>query len=181
MPASNSRQFRLPRLATASAFALVLAAAFAPQSASAAGFSPFAGSFHGGGSVIGSDGHRERISCRARGAVGDGGQSLSQSIVCASDSYRMDIRGSAVDDGGNVHGQWQETTRGVSGNLSGRLSGGSFSGGVSGGGFAASFALHASGRRLSFDLRPQGGDVARVEVSSVEMRTLPKAGKNRFR
>jgi hypothetical protein len=136
-----------------------------PVSAQAAGFEPFAGSFHGGGEVIGSDGHRERISCRVRGAVGGGGESLSQNIVCASDSYRMDIHDSAVEEGGSVRGQWQETTRGVSGNLSGRLSGGSFSGGVSGAGFSASFSIRASGRRLSFSLAPQGGDVARVEVS----------------
>jgi hypothetical protein len=146
------------------AFAAVLAAP-APASAQTAGpFSPFAGSFHGDGAVIGSDGHKERLTCRFTGTVG-GGESLSQSIVCASDSYRLDIHGHAAAQGGAVTGEWQESTRGVSGSLSGRVSDGHFSGSVSGGSFNAAVSLRASGRRLSFDLRPQGGDVARVDVS----------------
>ena len=170
MRASSQREFRFRQLSTACASALVAAALVAPSSGWAQGrggpFAAFAGSFHGGGQVVGSDGHRERISCRVRGAVGGGGRSLSQNIVCASNSYRMDIRSQAVDEGTPaVRGQWQETTRGVSGPLSGRLADGRFSGGVSGGAFNAGFSLRASGRRLSIDLRPQGGDVARVEVS----------------
>jgi hypothetical protein len=150
-------------LAPALAFAALLSA---PALAQAAGpFSAFAGSFHGGGAVIGSDGHRERLSCRFTGTVGGGGESLSQSIVCASDSYRLDIHGHAVAEGGSVSGEWQESTRGVNGSLSGRVSDGHFTGSVSGGSFNAAVSLRASGRRLSFDLRPQGGDVARVDVS----------------
>jgi hypothetical protein len=45
------------------------------------------------------------------------------------------------------------------------VSEGHFSGSVSGGSFNASVSLRASGRRLSFDLRPREGDVARVDVS----------------
>jgi len=150
--------------APALAFATVLSPAPAPAQ-SAGPFSPFAGSFRGGGAVIGSDGHKERLSCRVSGTVGDGGESLTQTIVCASDSYRFDIHGHAVAQGGSVRGDWQESTRGVSGALSGRVSDGHFSGSVAGGSFNAGFSLRVSGRRLSFDLRPQGGDVARVDVS----------------
>jgi hypothetical protein len=147
------------------AFAAVLSAP-TPAPAQAAGpFSAFAGSFHGGGAVIGSDGHKERLTCRFTGTVGGGGESLSQSIVCASDSYRLDIHGHAAAQGGAVTGEWQESTRGVAGSLSGRVSDGHFSGSVSGRSFNAAVSLRASGRRLSFDLRPQGGDVARVDVS----------------
>ncbi len=166
MPEPSLSGSRFPLRSTACALVVAALAAPSPLWAQAGGsFAPFAGSFHGGGQVVGSDGHRERISCRANGAIGGGGRSLTQNIVCASDSYRMDIRGQAIDEGGSVRGRWQETTRGVSGELSGRLSEGRFSGGVSGGGFTASFSLRSTGRRMSFDLRPEGGDVARVEVS----------------
>ncbi len=152
--------------ALALAFAAVLSAPVSAPAQSAGPFSSFAGSFHGGGAVIGSDGQKERLTCRVNGTVGDGGQSLSQTIVCASDSYRLDIHGHAVAaQGGGVSGDWQESTRGVSGALSGRVSDGHFSGSVSGGSFNAAVSLRVSGRRLSFDLRPQGGDVARVDVS----------------
>ncbi len=155
------------RFARAAAPALVLAAVLPVSAAaqSAGPFSPFAGSFHGGGAVIGSDGHREHLTCRVAGTVGGGGESLTQTIVCASDSYRFDIHSHAVARGGGVSGDWQESTRGISGSLSGRVSDGHYSGSVSGGSFSASVSLRASGRRLSFDLRPQGGDVARIDAS----------------
>jgi hypothetical protein len=86
-------------------------------------------------------------------------------MVCASDSYRFDIRTRAVSEGGSVRGDWQETTRGVSGQFSGRASDGHFNGSIVGGGFSAAFSLHASGRRQTFVLRPQGADVASVEVA----------------
>lgn len=145
--------------------AVVLSATLAVPAQAAGPFSPFAGSFHGGGAVIGSDGHRERISCRANGSVGADGAELSQSIVCASDSYRLQISGRVVAQGGAVTGQWQESTRGVSGSISGRVSEGRLSGSVAGGSFSAGLSLHASGGRLNFNLRPQGGDVTSVSVS----------------
>ncbi|MBB4197761.1 hypothetical protein CCR94_08005 [Rhodoblastus sphagnicola] len=143
----------------------ILAGAAPALAQSAGAFSGFAGSFHGGGSVVGSDGHRERISCRARGGVSEGGQSLSQTIVCASDSYRFSINLNVVAQGGRVSGEWSETTRGVSGSISGRVSDGHFSGGVDGGTFRASVSLRASGHGLSMTLAPSDGDVSRVEVS----------------
>ncbi len=128
-------------------------------------FAPFAGSYRGGGVVVGTNGQRERLSCRDHGAVGDGGQSLSERMVCASDSYRFDIRTHAVAEGGSVRGEWQETTRGASGQFTGRVGPGRFNGSVQGGGFSAQFSLRASGRRQFFVLRPQGADVASVEVT----------------
>jgi hypothetical protein len=150
---------------SALAGAALLSATLAASGQGAGPFSAFAGSFRGGGAVVGSDGHRERITCRANGAVASGGAELSQTIVCASDSYKLDIRARVVAEGGAVKGEWQESTRGVSGSIAGRVSDGNFSGAISGGSFSAGVSLHASGRRLSFGLRPQAGDVSSVNVS----------------
>ena len=144
---------------------MLLSATFALPALAAGPFTPFAGGFRGGGAVIGSDGHRERISCRANGAVGGDGAELSQTIVCASDSYRLDIHARVAAEDGAVRGEWRESTRGVSGSVSGRVSDGHFSGSVSGGSFSAGVSLRASGGRLNFNLRPQGGDVSSVSVS----------------
>jgi hypothetical protein len=127
-------------------------------------FAPFAGSFRGGGAVIGADGHRERISCRARNGVGEAGHAMSQDIVCASDSYRLDIHSNVIAQGDEARGQWSESTRGVSGTIYGRVGDGRFSGGVNGGGFTAAVSLRATGHGLSMSLAPSGGDVSRVEV-----------------
>lgn len=85
-------------------------------------FSHFAGSFRGTGEVQLSDGHRERIACRANDVIGGGGRTMSQNIVCASDSYKFDIRGQLVAAGTEVSCDWQEMTRGVSGAITGRIS-----------------------------------------------------------
>ena len=152
--------------ALALAAAALLVALPGAKADPAGAFSAFSGTFRGGGEVVVNDGHRERISCRATGAVGGGGRTLSQTIVCASDAYKFDIRGQVVASGGEVSGDWQETTRGVSGALTGRISDDHFSGMINGGGFTAGFSLRVNGRRLAFGLRP-GGDssVVRVDVS----------------
>jgi hypothetical protein len=161
----------IPRPRRAAPFCLTLAGALAASSClqpllaqSPGPFAPFAGGFRGSGAVVGTDGRRERISCRSSGSVGERGESLSETMVCASDSYRFDIRTHAVAEGGAVRGQWQETTRGVSGAFVGRVSGEQFSGNVSGGGFTAQFSLRTGAHRQTFLLRPQGGEVASVEV-----------------
>ncbi len=135
------------------------------HAATAAGpFEPFAGASRGRGEVISRDGGRERISCRVNSTVSRGGESLTQSMVCASDNYRFDIRANVVAEGDRVRGQWQETTRGMQGALVGRVDGGRFSGSVSGGGFSAAFSLRSEGRREIYTLRPNSGDIANVSV-----------------
>lgn len=135
------------------------------HAAAAAGpFDPFAGASRGAGEVISRDGARERISCRVSGSVSQGGEALTQSMVCASDNYRFDIRANAAAEGDRVRGEWQETTRGVQGSLAGRIEGGHLSGAVSGAGFTAAFSLRSSGRKIFYILRPSSGDVASVSV-----------------
>ena len=85
-------------------------------------------------------------------------------MVCASDNYRFDLRANAVAEGDRVRGDWQETTRGVQGSLSGRIEGGHLSGAVSGAGFSATFSLRSSGRKEFYTLRPNSGDIASVSV-----------------
>jgi hypothetical protein len=138
-----------------------------PASLAVAGdvFAAFAGNFRGAGEVVMNDGHRERIACRATGAIAGGGSSLSQTIVCASDSYRFDIRGEVMASGSEVTGDWRESTRGVNGAITGRLVGDHFNGVVNGEGFTAGFSLRVSGRKLAFALRPTNSDIVRVDVS----------------
>lgn len=161
LPRQRSRENALrPVLA-----ALFFLAACPATRADPGGFAAFAGSFRGTGEVLVNDGHRERITCRATGAVGGGGRTISQNIVCASDSYRFDIRGQMVASGSDVTGDWQETTRGVGGEVRGRVSDDRFSGVVNAAGFTASFLLRAGGRRLGFSMRPADSSIVRVDVT----------------
>jgi hypothetical protein len=89
-------------------------------------FAKFSGSWRGSGQVIGTDGNSEKIRCRANYSASARGEALSQSLVCASDSYRVDIHSYVVADGHSVQGYWQETTRNVSGHLTGQVGDGQF-------------------------------------------------------
>jgi hypothetical protein len=127
-------------------------------------FSRFLGNWRGSGQVVGADGHRELLRCRAGYSLSQSGAALTQTLVCASDSYRVDITSHVVAEGHRVQGHWQEATRQVQGDLTGQVAGGQFEGSVAGAGFTAQVSLRSTGRKQAVSIRPQGGDIAAVEV-----------------
>jgi hypothetical protein len=120
-------------------------------------FAAFFGSWRGSGHVVSSDRHSKRINCRATYSESNGGETLSQSLVCASDSYRFDVRSYVVADGRDVQGRWEETTRNVTGQLSGQVQNGRFDGSIAGPAFAAQMSLRTTERRQTVSITPQGG------------------------
>jgi hypothetical protein len=139
---------------------LSLAAALAATPALAAGpFSAYAGSWRGTGQLD-SGGRSERLSCRSDNSVSDNGAAVSLSLVCASDSFRLDIHSDLTSDGRNVQGTWTETTQNVSGDVTGVISKKQIDASVSSNsGFTANIALRAIGRRLDVSLASQQGNV----------------------
>jgi hypothetical protein len=127
-------------------------------------FSKFSGNWRGAGQVVGADGHREPIRCRAGYSLSQSGEALTQALVCASDSYRVNISSQVVAEGHRVQGHWQEATRQVQGDLSGQVVEGQFEGSVIGPGFTAQVSLRSNGRKQVVNIRPNGGDIAAVEV-----------------
>jgi hypothetical protein len=127
-------------------------------------FAAFFGSWRGSGHVVGSDGHSERINCRATYSESNGGETLAQSLVCASDSYRFDVHSYVVADGRDVQGHWEETTRNVTGRLSGQVEDGQFDGSIAGPTFTAQMSLKTTGRRQAVSITPRGGDIAKVDI-----------------
>ena len=80
----------------------------------------------GAGTVTLDDGSTERIRCRASYAVGDNGTGLNQTLICASDSYKFDLKADVIAERGTLSGTWSESSRGVNGNIEGRGSNGNF-------------------------------------------------------
>ena len=100
------------RLLAAGVVALLLWPQLAAAQPVTGPFAKFDGSWRGSGQVVGDDGKRERITCRAHYSIPPSGMALSQSLVCASDSYRFEVQSDVVvTDGHSVQGTWQETTR----------------------------------------------------------------------
>ncbi len=118
-------------------------------------FAGLAGNWSGTGTVTLDDGSSERIRCRASYAVGAGGTGLNQSLVCASDSYKFDLKTNVVAQGNSLSGTWSESSRGVNGNLEGRASGGNFQVVAQAPGFTANISLTTRGNRQSVVIRPE--------------------------
>jgi hypothetical protein len=120
-------------------------------------FSGMAGNWAGNGTVTLDDGSTERIRCRASYAVGAGGNGLNLSLICASDSYKFDLKGNVIAQDGTLSGSWSESSRGVNGNLEGRGANGNFQVVASGPGFTANISLTTRGNRQSVVIRAQNG------------------------
>lgn len=115
-----------------------------------------AGNWSGGGTITLDDGSSERIRCRASDAVGAGGTGLNLTLVCASDSYKFDLRGNVVADRGALSGTWSEAIRGVNGSLEGRGGNGSFQVLASAPGLTADISLTTRGNRQSILIKSEG-------------------------
>lgn len=162
LPPSSNASIRTAILAAAVCGAAALWAH--PGLAAASPFARFAGDWTGGGQVIGANGDRERIRCRANYEESQRGEALSQTIICASASYRIDIQSYVEASGETVRGRWEEQTRNISGELTGRIDGGQFEGAVVGPGFTAGISLVSDGRRQAVNIAPSGGDIADVRI-----------------
>ncbi len=128
-------------------------------------FRSFLGNWKGTGDILAMDGHKERVTCRATYASGASPTTLTQSLVCASDSYRFNVEGQFVADRGALTGHWAETTRNVSGDLTGRVSNGDFDGTVTGPGFTAQIGVKSNGTRQGVSIRPTAGDISSMDVT----------------
>jgi hypothetical protein len=113
---------------------------------------------------VDTDGRSEDIRCVATYSISDGGQALTQSLVCESDAYRIDINGYLVAGEDGVQGHWEESTRNVSGHLTGQIADGQFEGVVVGSGFTAEVALRSTHRMQAVNIRVYGGSIANVRV-----------------
>ena len=131
-------------------------------------FAGFAGSWSGNGTVVLSDGTKERIRCRASYKIDGGGSDLIQSLRCASDSYKFDLSSNVSSKGDeNVTGTWSETSRNINGNLQGKARGGHINVFVEAAGFAASLELTTRGNKQSVSIRSKG-EIRDVSISMIK-------------
>ena len=128
-------------------------------------FVAFVGSWRGSGQATIKDGHHERRSRNiAAFRAPQRAWSATISLVCASDSYRFNVESYVEAQGQNIHGHWEETTRKVQGDLTGRVEGGQFRGTVTGGLFSVDMSIRATERAQAVSMVPHGADVTDLEV-----------------
>lgn len=156
--ARNAHLFAATRNLIVAAAAFFAAAVFASTSYAQSGpFVGLAGAWSGSGLVTLEDGSTERIRCRATYAVGSAGRDMNLNLLCASASYKFDLRGNVIAEGGTISGSWSEAGRGINGTLQGRGGGGHIEALASANGFAAELSLSTRGNRQSIVIRSQSG------------------------
>lgn len=147
--------------------ALLLATAMAAASPcpAAAGdaFSGFGGRWTGSGSVLMADGSREALRCRADNAASP--DALHLDVLCASDSYRVDVVADVRARGNAFSGSWQETTRGIGGEVTGTVPrAGQMQASLHTLGGGMELGATTDGRRQAIALRSQGTEIEGAEI-----------------
>jgi hypothetical protein len=160
LPGSNANQPAEPfagirRLILAAATLFVVALSNSASYAQSGPFAGLAGNWSGGGTVTLDDGSSERIRCRASYAVNATGTGLNQTLTCASDSYKFDLRSNVIAEGGTLSGTWSESSRGVNGTIQGRGVIGSIQVVASAPGFTSNISLTTHGNRQSVVIRAE--------------------------
>lgn len=159
---------RLARPLVGVALAGMLSVASAAPSFAAGAFDGLEGSWSGGGSIKMENGSSERIRCRVRYNVSGGGNSVTQDLRCASDSYTFNLSANIRASGSSISGNWSETSRGVGGNVVGTVNAGSIRAVAEGSSFSVNLSVNTRGNSQSVSIR-----VSRSEVREVSM-TLRK-------
>jgi len=124
--------------------------------AQSAPFAGMAGVWSGNGTITLDGGAQERIRCKATYAVSSEGNGLNQALLCASDSYKFELKSDVLAKGGALTGSWAETTRNVSGSLEGSAGNGKFNVTVSAPAFTAKLTMTTNGNKQNVAITSEG-------------------------
>lgn len=165
LPTTLRKAHIVPGLAMVAALAMPAWLGVQPAIAQGGPFAGMAGSWSGTGTIRLTSGANERIRCKVTYNVGQAGSSVQQELLCASDSYKFNLSSNIRAADGRLAGQWNETSRGAGGTVTGTVNAGNINGLVEGTGFSADFTVDTRGNNQSVKMRPRGIDVAEVNIT----------------
>ncbi len=128
-------------------------------------FAHFAGSWSGTGKISVQSGGSERIRCRGTYRAGESGSTLTISLRCASDSYKFELASDVTYDNGSISGSWNESSRQVYGQLSGRATASNISAQASAVGVHASISIATHGNSQNVVIRSPGSEISEISVT----------------
>ena len=152
----------------AAALALLSVVTIAPGAARAAPadnpLTALSGSWAGTGTIEMKSGAKERIRCQASYRL-ENAVNLRLEMNCSSDSYKFELRSRiAYDDDHTISGSWNETTRGVGGNLSGRAGGAQIQARAESQAFTALLDMTTRGNRQTVSIQSPGSEMSGVSI-----------------
>jgi hypothetical protein len=151
------------------AMALALSVAGTCYAQRIAPFERLVGQWSGSGTIELSNSSHESIRCRAAYDVLREQSKLQLNIRCASEGANFDLRASADYLAGAITGYWSESTRGVSGTISGRAEGDRFQVVARAASFVATLTLVTHGGRQSVVIRSHDNQ-STIRAVSVNLR-----------
>ena len=125
-------------------------------------FANFSGDWSGGGTVTLSSGSNEKIRCRATYDAQAAGNNLKLALRCASDSYNVDFRGTAINNGGKIG---SKSTNQAAGQFFGSIKNNRIDARIEGQTFAALLNMTTHGNRQSVSLRSPGSGVSSITMA----------------
>ena len=149
------------------AMAGLLGLATFPETGATAGGGPFQGLegiWGGNGTVTYSSGTKERLRCRVQYTMAGNEDSLSQSMRCASDSYKFQINAIYIHENGNITGNWDEKTLDISGTITGNASTGHIAAALHGPGFLADVLVYTNGNAQTVTIASEGHEIRQVAI-----------------
>ena len=147
-------------------FAVLLALLASPSLAQPAE-GPFAGlpgSWTGTGTIALSSGAKERIRCRAAYRLDSSSTDLRLEMSCTSDSYKFELQSHITYSDNAISGSWNETTRGVGGNITGTATGPQIRARAEGPTFTAILAMNTRGSKQSVSIQSPGSEMSNITI-----------------
>jgi hypothetical protein len=157
----------LIRLKVLPALFLAVAGASATSAASAQGaalFADLSGSWSGSGTVRMQNGTTERLRCDAAYKLAPSGGTLHQDLRCKSDSYRVNLKTTVVNQGSAISGTWVETVKSVEGRISGQATPGQIRARAQAPGITVDLSVATRGNQQTISIRSQGEDSTQVSI-----------------
>ena len=149
------------RLGVPAVLAAILSAA--PLTGAGAGdlFTSLPGTWTGTGTVLKSDNTTESLRCKAKYSLTPSGATVHQELLCAADSYRLDLVTDLVNQAGTLGGTWTERDRQAGGSVSGRIEGDVITTDIRGNGFEAAVVITTKGPHQTIALTSDHGSYAK--------------------
>ena len=125
-------------------------------------FSTLPGVWAGDGTVVKSDNTTETLRCKAKYSLSPSGATVHQELLCAADSYRLNLVTDLINDGGTLGGTWSERDRQAGGSVKGRIDGDVITTHIKGNGFEASVVITTKGDKQTIALSSPEGSYAKA-------------------
>jgi len=121
------------------------------------------GTWAGTGTIALSSGAKERIRCQATYRL-ENPVNLRLEMSCTSDSFRFELRSHITYVDQTISGSWNETTRGVGGNLTGRATDARIQARAEGQTFTALLDMTTRGNRQRVSIQSPGSEMSDVTI-----------------